>query len=395
MVADMGSIELLSLVMIVKNESFSIQRTLDSVRGVVDRFTIVDTGSTDGTLDIIRAALADGWKGELIEAPFVDFSTTRNLALDAADDKSVFALMLSGDETLEGGAALRSFCEEHRDHPDGAYHVQIHFAASRFDSSRLTRCQGAGWRYRGVVHEVVMGPQGEVTRLRVPDTFVFHDTSRRTHASMKATWEQHLRLLKAEHQRAPNDTRTTFYLAQTQECLGQHAKALDNYRLRVSQGGWAEEVYEAKFRIGRVLDLLRRPWPEVQQAYLDAFAHSPHRAEPLFEIASHYHRQDDHALCVLFASQAASIPYPRQSTLFVDQDVYTWKCHDLIAIHCFYMGPEHKVFGKVSARLALSHRPHDARLKANLDFYDPPKPPYRAEVADEAIGKEPSADAAQ
>jgi len=45
----------IALCMIVKNESKVITRALDSVRGFIDYVCICDTGSSDGTQDIIKS----------------------------------------------------------------------------------------------------------------------------------------------------------------------------------------------------------------------------------------------------------------------------------------------------------------------------------------------------
>jgi len=47
----------LGLMMIVKNEKDVILRCLKSVLPIIDYWTIVDTGSTDGTQDIIKSFL--------------------------------------------------------------------------------------------------------------------------------------------------------------------------------------------------------------------------------------------------------------------------------------------------------------------------------------------------
>lgn len=49
---------LLSLVMIVKDEARGIRETLLSDRRQVDRWTILDTGSTDETPDVDREVMA-------------------------------------------------------------------------------------------------------------------------------------------------------------------------------------------------------------------------------------------------------------------------------------------------------------------------------------------------
>ena len=44
----------LSLCMIVKNEESRLPQTLKSVKGIVDEMVVLDTGSTDRTVEIAR-----------------------------------------------------------------------------------------------------------------------------------------------------------------------------------------------------------------------------------------------------------------------------------------------------------------------------------------------------
>src|SRR5438552_18921262 len=67
----------LCLNMIVKDEAHVIRRCLDSVRSHLANWTIVDTGSTDGTQEIIGPHLRD-LPGELHERPSRDFGTNRS-----------------------------------------------------------------------------------------------------------------------------------------------------------------------------------------------------------------------------------------------------------------------------------------------------------------------------
>lgn len=67
-----------ALVMIVKDEAHIVTEAFDSVRGLIDSWCIVDTGSTDGTQELIRSYFAEaGIPGELHEREWVDFAHNR------------------------------------------------------------------------------------------------------------------------------------------------------------------------------------------------------------------------------------------------------------------------------------------------------------------------------
>ena len=77
------------LTMIVKNESQVIRRCIDSVKDYISYWVIVDTGSTDGTQDLIKEIMAEyNIPGELHERPWVDFGHNRTENLRYAKDKA-------------------------------------------------------------------------------------------------------------------------------------------------------------------------------------------------------------------------------------------------------------------------------------------------------------------
>jgi glycosyltransferase involved in cell wall biosynthesis len=60
--------------MIVRNEAHIVERVLDAVAPYVSSWVIVDTGSDDGTQDVIRNHMARlGIPGELYERPWCNF----------------------------------------------------------------------------------------------------------------------------------------------------------------------------------------------------------------------------------------------------------------------------------------------------------------------------------
>ena len=114
----------LTLCLITKNEEALLPGCLDSVKGVVDEIVLVDTGSTDRTMELARAAGAT-----VLERPWDDdFAAPRNLA--ARHAKGGWILMLDADERLAPGAGRAL----HRAIKKGGFHlgmVRLHNAHTR------------------------------------------------------------------------------------------------------------------------------------------------------------------------------------------------------------------------------------------------------------------------
>lgn len=142
----------LSVCFIVKNEKKNLPRALASVKGVADEIIVVDTGSTDATIDIAKEAGAKVFEHEWSD----DFSEARNFALDQATGDWV--LQLDADEELETPNA---------DHVRGllssnefdAYDCQIVNMGNEENlggaiSHRYPRLfRRRAYRYKGAIHE--------------------------------------------------------------------------------------------------------------------------------------------------------------------------------------------------------------------------------------------------
>ena len=72
--------------MIVRNEKDNIVRCCDSVSHIIDAIAIVDTGSVDNTIDIIRDYCRDkNIPGEVISETWVNFGHNRTGAIRHAE----------------------------------------------------------------------------------------------------------------------------------------------------------------------------------------------------------------------------------------------------------------------------------------------------------------------
>jgi len=86
----------ITLSMIVKNEEQYLRGCLESVKDIADEIVIVDTGSTDSTLEIAKEFNAKIYHFEWIK----DFSAARNFALSKSTGNWI--LYLDADERIEG-----------------------------------------------------------------------------------------------------------------------------------------------------------------------------------------------------------------------------------------------------------------------------------------------------
>ena len=85
----------ISLCMIVKNEEDHLARCLDSVEGLVEEIVVVDTGSTDRTVEIASHYTSKVYSYEWKD----DFSDARNYSFSKASMD--YCMWMDADDVLE------------------------------------------------------------------------------------------------------------------------------------------------------------------------------------------------------------------------------------------------------------------------------------------------------
>jgi len=352
------------LSMIVKNESAVIARCLASVLPHIDAWAIVDTGSTDGTQALIRRTLA-GVPGELIERPWVDFSTNRNEALELARRHGDYALVIDADDVLEADPGFVWGALD-----AAAYMLEVVDAADtrywRVAQPRLD----AGWIWRGVLHEALHAPQPVATPhlpgLRILRVFNDGARSRRPQAEKFADDAAVLRRALADE---PDNARYAFYLAQSLRDAGRLDEAIVAYERRIAMGGWDEEIYCAKLQAAHLKERLGVAYANTVTAYLDAYDFRPTRAEAPCELARYCRSHGRYVLARDFARIANALPVP-DDVLFVDRSAYDWRSRDELAVAAYWCGERDlsaRLCRELLADARLPEREH-ARVSRNLEF---------------------------
>src|SRR5262245_55948572 len=301
----------LCLNMIVKNEAHVIQRCLESVRPFIAHWAIVDTGSTDGTQDVVRAALA-GIPGELHERPWRDFGTNRSEAVGLARGKADYILVMDADHVFRTPPNYR-FGELDAD----AYYVSHRYSGVDYGIAVLL-ADRISWRYEGVLHEYVTADvPHKIVPLSGPWVDVHHEGAR---SRDPETYKRDAAVLAEAFAKDPGNTRYAFYLAQSLKDAGELQRALDAFRKRATMGGWDEEAWQARYQAAMLVERLQMSAAEIERAYLEAWNARPSRAEPLVHLARWHRLRNEWPLAFLFARAAAATPRPADQ-LFVEEDV--------------------------------------------------------------------------
>jgi glycosyltransferase involved in cell wall biosynthesis len=315
--------------MIVKDEAPVIRRCLDSVRPLIDYWVIVDTGSTDGTQEIIREHLKDV-PGELHERPWRDFAHNRSEALALARGRGDYVLVIDADEVIQiaPGFELPALVRD-------SYNIHVLYGGCSYMRRQLVS-NSLPWRYEGVLHEYITCEQARTEELlRGLQTVPFHDGARARDAS---TYRRDALVLERALIDDPQNTRHVFYLAQSYRDAGDLELALRNYKRRVEMGGWPEEVWYSLYQAALLKERMGSPWPEVLDAYLTAWQYTPDRAGPLFRVGMHYQHKGEHHTAHLFFGRAMRVASPGPNRLFVEQALYDYRLPIEYAVACFYVG---------------------------------------------------------
>ena len=211
----------ITLCMIVKNEEHFLPGCLKSIRGLIDELIVVDTGSTDRTMEIARE-----YGAKIYEHPWQnDFSFHRNQSLGYATGDWI--LILDADEELdpkEHSLIRSAIMRNNIDAISFVVYNKIQGGRTGFLNSHRMFRNGKGYHYSGIVHnQLIMDGPALSSQFKV-----YHHGYGLSDEQMRAKGKRTEALLKQQLQENPDNAFAHFNLAQIYRGLGEPALSLEH-----------------------------------------------------------------------------------------------------------------------------------------------------------------------
>ena len=221
--------------LIAKNEEDNIEYCLSHLKSIVDEQIVVDTGSTDRTVEIAKKLGAKVFHFEWID----DFSAARNFALNKA--KGDWIIFLDCDEYFSKDSAvlIRNCIKEYGEHKniDGLTSEFINIKSNGEIISTVTNVSPRIFKrksyikYKNKIHELLVNfnKSGEnPVRADVSNFLkIYHTGYDDEIVKEKNKNERNIELLKIELEQDPENVKINYYLSRQMNMEGKYEEAIE------------------------------------------------------------------------------------------------------------------------------------------------------------------------
>jgi tetratricopeptide (TPR) repeat protein len=300
----------LNICFMVKNSGPKFEQVLEQNKPYMDSWTVLDTGSTDDTIETANRTLRDK-HGTLYQEPFINFPDSRNRCLELAGTHCKYTLMLDDSYIIKGG--LREFLNLIRgDQFADSYNLYVLSGDVQYTSNRLLKTD-RHLKYTGMLHEIISPVNNINVTIPINEAQIYDEQS--DYMSDRTTERKSYDLARLEDmlKQDPNDSRALYYLAQAHNLLGHYEQAYDLFiqRAKMTDIGFSQEVADSWLEAGRCSQFHLKMPPEVfLNHYEQSFLAEPARPESQYYIGLYYKSIGDLSKALFYLTRAYYIGYP-------------------------------------------------------------------------------------
>jgi 16S rRNA G966 N2-methylase RsmD len=361
---------LIHVCILVKDAGSQFEEMLTKNLPYIDRWTILDTGSTDDTINIIKKVLIGKKQGELYQEPFINFRDSRNRCLDLAGTLCKFIIMLDDTYVVKGD--LRNFLNQNRgDQRSDSFSLFINDNDVDYASNRIIKSTSK-LRYKFKIHEVmddkdnycIMIPDKEIYISDRKFDFMYDRTINRNESDLKILFE--------ELYENPMEPRTYYYIATTYSKMKRFDLAFDYYikRGKFVNTGFIQERIDALFEAARLACFeLNKTWEECLSLYEEAFKIDETRPDSQYFIGMYYLTNGHRKSAYKYFKKGFEIGYPIHTQYSLKPTISFHFLPKFLTSLCYEMN-DYKL-GELSAEFFLEKNSPDSDLyEVVLSWYN-------------------------
>lgn len=320
-----------------------------------DHLIVCDTGSTDGTRDLL--VQQNVTVHDICVSPW-RFDQARNTALHLIPADVDVCVSVDMDECMAPG--WRTALE--RAWQVGTTRLRYNYVWAFHDNGdpKLSfwgdKCHARhNYVWRRPVHETVFSVTDSEQIVNAPDVHMWHKQDANKPRS------QYMHLLEASHKEDPTCAQTMFWLARehvyykhTDQAIQLLKKYLDQYPT-----AWADERSEAHVLLARLM-----PHDRLHHLRMATLV-APHRRECWLALCEYFYQKSEWLNCYAAACECLRIT-DKSSTYLTDSEAWGAKPHDLAGVSAWHLGLKKE--SEQHIRTAIQLNPSDERLQNNLKF---------------------------
>ncbi len=349
----------ISLCMIVKNEQDVIARCLESVKNIVDEIIIVDTGSSDRTVEIASHYTQNIYHFDWID----DFSAARNFSFSKATKE--YILWLDADDVIQSEhqkefITLKQTLPHTIDVVMLPYHVAFdenNQAIHSYYRERLLKRE-SNFKWLGAVHEAIP-PNGNVVFEKAA---VSH---KKMHPSDPNRNIRIFEKLLSEGQKL--EPRQQFYYARELYYHNQYHEAISLFKQFLKeQKGWKENNISACIDLANCYKQINQQQKALLSLY-QSFSYDIPRGEVCCEIGNIFLSHQQYQMAIFWFQTASEQKPDISSGGFFSTDCYDYIPYLQLCV-CYDKLEDYKTAAMYNQK-AKQCKPNDKIVLQNENYF--------------------------